>query len=91
MQISCQHLDNDKGDTYEGSQSLIPAFSELLIVGPIPPFLRYYLPITIRITITIMIIPLLLLTTRKSHLAANPGAVVGEDAYTEYAKVGASL
>jgi len=35
---------------------------ELLIVGPIPPFLR------------------------KSHLAANPGAVVGEDAYTEYAK-----
>ena len=25
--------------------------------------------------------------TRESHLAANPGAVVGEDAYTEYAKV----
>jgi len=35
---------------------------ELLIVGPIPPFLR------------------------ESHLAANPGAVVGEEAYTEYAK-----
>ena len=28
---------------------------------------------------------------RESHLAANPGAVVGEEAYTEYAKVGAPL
>ena len=27
---------------------------------------------------------------RDSHLAANPGAVVGQDAYTEYAKVGTS-
>ena len=37
--------------------------------------------------ISFLIIILILIMTRESHLAANPGAVVGEDAYTEYAKV----
>ena len=123
-------------------------FSELLIVGPIPPFLRSELlirevsvillkstvhmvitnqqvktylclamvtsvslkKITVQILIPSQRVKLLLylyffvffsicfilimtlwILPRESHLAANPGAVVGEEAYTEYAKVGAPL
>ena len=126
-------------------------FSELLIVGPIPPFLRSELLIrevsvillksTVNMVIVItnqqvktylclamvtsvslkkkfrfkfwfphrewsyfcicifciyfsicfILIMTLWILPRESHLAANPGAVVGEEAYTEYAKVGAPL
>ena len=43
--------------------------------------------VIIIITTIIFVIIIILIMTRESHLAANPGAVVGEDAYTEYAKV----